>query len=1032
MVQVRDGDTYTTEYDYNFDVASSPLSVTRYTSASGSSTPRIKKTTYEDKVSNWILDLPKTISLNGREEASLTYNELGQLTSYKRYGQEDYLTYGYNTDGTVSSITDALGRITRASNWKRGKPQAVTRADGSVTRQTLDDNGWVLNSTDAMKRVTRYTRDTMGRLTKYDPHGSWNPTYIDYDFNGGGAVQTIAKGQAKTTVTYDSMFRPILERSQALDTGWSSYTNTKYDAAGQVKFKSQPSTNAYETKGVETTYDGLGRVYDITENVAPYAKTRHRYYSSHRHRVYDPSNAFTQYYSYGYGGPGNTDYRAIYKYGNGAYQQYTYIYKDVFGETSRVKQWGGIGGISVNKTQYFYYDSQRRLCRHYVPEHGASRYQYDAAGQMTAYAKGLGNSGCGAVPSSASKVTLAYDKLGRVTTKNYGDPKTPDVHLTYDKNGNVKTNKRGGMDWAYNYNDIDALTHETLAVDGRSFTSVYGYDGSGSLKQRQYPSGNTVSFNPDGLGRARGAKYSSTAYASGISYHPSGAMSALRYGNGQTFTQTLNARLLPQRLLSTKGSVKALDLGYSYDALGKVTSILDGAVPGNNRSFTYDPLGQLKTASGPWGSGSFTYDSLGNLRSKTLGARKVSLSYDSKNRLSQSVDTGDTGTRAVGYDARGNVTALGNLSFIYDMADQPRHVSGTANGVGSANGTYHYDGNFKRVKSVVNGVTIYNVYDASGALIHVYNKSKNEKTDYISAGGMSVARVTNNVPTYLHNDHLGSAVSGTKASGAVDWTEQYSPFGITLKNAAANNNQAGFTGHIKDSATGLNYMQARYYDPVIGRFLSIDPVTFMDTGKPEYFNRYSYTANDPINFTDPDGRTTCPGSPECSASNNSIRQETVTANNTDGSVSHTRQQNEYNRVSDKQTVTPTASIKRLPQDTAGGAAAPISSDMTSNLLDVSEAVDGQTVNVTSGFRSQASQDAIRAAGNPRAARRSSHTYNDAADINVDGMSDGDLADAAADTGNFARSNTYSRGGDVHVDQNNTTRNQGRVCDYGPC
>ena len=160
---------------------------------------------------------------------------------------------------------------------------------------------------------------------------------------------------------------------------------------------------------------------------------------------------------------------------------------------------------------------------------------------------------------------------------------------------------------------------------------------------------------------------------------------------------------------------------------------------------------------------------------------------------------------------------------------------------------------------------------------------------------------------------------------------------------------------------------------MIGRFLSIDPVTFLDNGKPEYFNRYSYTANDPINATDPDGRTTCPGSPECSASNNNIRKETVSSNNSDGSVSHTRQQNEYNRVSDKETITPTASIKRWPQDTAEGAAAPIDSDMKSDLLDVSEAVDGETVNVTSGFRSQASQDAIRAAGNPRAARRSSHT-----------------------------------------------------------
>ena len=48
-------------------------------------------------------------------------------------------------------------------------------------------------------------------------------------------------------------------------------------------------------------------------------------------------------------------------------------------------------------------------------------------------------------------------------------------------------------------------------------------------------------------------------------------------------------------------------------------------------------------------------------------------------------------------------------------------------------------------------------------------------------------------------------------------------------------------------------MQARYYDPVIGRFLGEDPVTFMDTGNPSQFNRYAYTFNDPVNLTDPDG-----------------------------------------------------------------------------------------------------------------------------------------------------------------------------------
>ena len=63
----------------------------------------------------------------------------------------------------------------------------------------------------------------------------------------------------------------------------------------------------------------------------------------------------------------------------------------------------------------------------------------------------------------------------------------------------------------------------------------------------------------------------------------------------------------------------------------------------------------------------------------------------------------------------------------------------------------------------------------------------------------------------------------------------------------------GFTGHIRDSATSLNYMQARNYDPVMGRFLSIDPKGFEDTGTPAMFGRYTYVGNDPVNATDPSG-----------------------------------------------------------------------------------------------------------------------------------------------------------------------------------
>jgi RHS repeat-associated protein len=89
------------------------------------------------------------------------------------------------------------------------------------------------------------------------------------------------------------------------------------------------------------------------------------------------------------------------------------------------------------------------------------------------------------------------------------------------------------------------------------------------------------------------------------------------------------------------------------------------------------------------------------------------------------------------------------------------------------------------------------------------------------------------------------------------WRERYTPFGEKMDDPAGNKDHMGYTGHIEDTASGLTYMQARYYDPVIGRFLSIDPVGFVESGNnPAMFNRYAYAWNDPVNLTDPDGK--CP------------------------------------------------------------------------------------------------------------------------------------------------------------------------------
>ena len=128
-----------------------------------------------------------------------------------------------------------------------------------------------------------------------------------------------------------------------------------------------------------------------------------------------------------------------------------------------------------------------------------------------------------------------------------------------------------------------------------------------------------------------------------------------------------------------------------------------------------------------------------------------------------------------------------------------------------------------------------------------------ESLDYVTGAGMLLARIRNNSVTYLHNNHLGSATSGTSQSGSVLWRQHYTPFGEEWNHIAANDNQAGYTGHIHDTLTGLNYMQARLQGPVSGRFLSTDPVTFLDTGDPFQFNRYIYGNNNPVNMIDPNG-----------------------------------------------------------------------------------------------------------------------------------------------------------------------------------
>jgi RHS repeat-associated protein len=111
--------------------------------------------------------------------------------------------------------------------------------------------------------------------------------------------------------------------------------------------------------------------------------------------------------------------------------------------------------------------------------------------------------------------------------------------------------------------------------------------------------------------------------------------------------------------------------------------------------------------------------------------------------------------------------------------------------------------------------------------------------------------------TYHHTDHLGSPVRETNQSAGLVNQTLYAPYGEALNRTV---DGPGYTAHRMDAHSGLVYMQQRYYDPVLGRFLSVDPVGVSGANGGN-FNRYWYANNNPYKFLDPDGRqSTCTGS----------------------------------------------------------------------------------------------------------------------------------------------------------------------------
>jgi RHS repeat-associated protein len=167
------------------------------------------------------------------------------------------------------------------------------------------------------------------------------------------------------------------------------------------------------------------------------------------------------------------------------------------------------------------------------------------------------------------------------------------------------------------------------------------------------------------------------------------------------------------------------------------------------------------------------------------------------------------------------------------------------------------------VKTLDGNGTRYSMYSLAGNLVHEQIDGANREYYYL--GSQLVAQQGAGAKTFIHPDILGSSAAKSNSSGSVISRNRHTPYGLDWGKTTgeAGVNEIGYTGHKHDSDIGLTYMQARYYDPVIGRFYSNDPVDAVSHLSNEEgikgFNRYSYAVNNPYKYTDPDGKAICGG-----------------------------------------------------------------------------------------------------------------------------------------------------------------------------
>ena len=740
-------------------------------------------------------------------------------------------TMKYDKDGNLVSVK-STGSNEETSTYSGGNLKTLKTGGNGTFTYTYDDKHNLKTATNGIVTET-----------------------MTYDSNGNALTATISpkSGTDKivTTNTYTNSGNQLSTVKQR-----GAFTTT-YNYAGNANKMYGLASSVVDPMGltVSTSYDAAGRPTSssVSQSGATKGSVAYQYTNGMLNTLTRTASGGTQTYNFAYDSFGNMTKLQV---GSRTLAEYTYGSKN-----------GQLNRQTYGNGQYteFDYDDLNRTTKTTTSSGDSYTYSYAGDGQLHK------------MEDVAAGVTYRYnyDSLGRlIGASQTGDKTNLRASYTYDSDSRLKSisySIPGIIDKAtetyyYNTSTTDnvsdgALTSMALFSDA---WIAYRYDSLSRLKERDV--GNILTEHQTYLA-----------------------------GSGTCTTTTL-----PETFYTTAlgGSTKLSGFQYAYNAVGNVTRIKN-LTDNTYETYAYDSLGQLTQV--------LEYDSSGT------AVNQYKYTYDNAGNITKWVVSDGTGAY-IGVDHKftyGNanwkdlLTAFDGQSITYDGGGNPlsyyngkRYTMTWRNGreldsvtVGGKTYSYEYDVNGLRTRKTNADGTYSDYYWMESMLLAEvqYQKNgtfirtlrflydENNAVVGISVKNAGDARFT----SYYYAKNLQGDVVAVYRS---DYTEakgyyptlvasyEYDPWGkvksvkgsagteLSLKDYpqhVAHVNPIRYRGYYYDNETGFYYLQSRYYDPVICRFINADEYSDTDDGLLG-FNMFAYCMNNPINRTDPNGSWSLP------------------------------------------------------------------------------------------------------------------------------------------------------------------------------